>query len=82
MLTILFGLGVTLVLLAVHGKALPGMFVWSPWQRFCTTSLGTFLIPLYPALPISIFLAVIIFVMTRFFAEPFIQEVLRAPFYV
>lgn len=57
MLTILFGLGGTLVLLAVHGKALP-------------------------ALPISIFLAVLTFVLIRYVTEPYIQEVLRYPLYV
>lgn len=57
LLTILFGLGGTLVLLAVHGKALP-------------------------ALPISIFLAVLTFVLIHYVTEPFIQEVLRYPLYV
>lgn len=57
MLVILAGLGGTLILLAVHGKALP-------------------------ALPISIFLGVSVFLLTRYVMEPWIHEVLRLPFYV
>jgi len=57
-LSILTGLGGTLVLLAVYHKALP-------------------------ALPISIFLAVIMFVLTIYCMEPWIQDLWRAgPFYV
>jgi presenilin 1 len=57
MLVILAGLGATLVLLAVYGKALP-------------------------ALPISIFLGVSFYLLTRLFLEPWIQCVLTLPFYV
>jgi len=57
-MSILTGLGGTLVLLAVYHQALP-------------------------ALPISIFLAVIMFVLTHYCMEPWIQELWRAgPFYV
>mmetsp|Transcript_26013 Transcript_26013/g.47172 ORF Transcript_26013/g.47172 Transcript_26013/m.47172 type:complete len:668 (-) Transcript_26013:2297-4300(-) len=57
-MSILTGLGGTLVLLAVYHHALP-------------------------ALPISIFLAVIMFVLTYYCMEPWIQELWRAgPYYV
>jgi len=57
MLVILTGLGGTLILLAVFGKALP-------------------------ALPISIFLGVTFYLLTRVLIEPWIQTVLNDPFYV
>ena len=56
-LSILTGLGGTLVLLAVYHHALP-------------------------ALPISIFLAVLVFVLTIYCMEPWIQQMWQAPFYV
>jgi presenilin 1 len=56
-ISILMGLGGTLVLLAVYHKALP-------------------------ALPISIFLAVVFFVLTIYCMSPWIEAVWQAPFYV
>jgi len=56
-ISILMGLGGTLVLLAVYHKALP-------------------------ALPISIFLAVVFFVLTIYCMSPWIEVVWQAPFYV
>jgi len=56
-ISILMGLGGTLVLLAVYHKALP-------------------------ALPISIFLAVLFFVLTIYCMSPWIEAVWQAPFYV
>ena len=56
-LSVLAGLGGTLVLLAVFHHALP-------------------------ALPISIFLAVIMFVLTYFCMEPWIEDMWSGPFYV
>ncbi|KAL3775935.1 hypothetical protein ACHAW5_011325 [Stephanodiscus triporus] len=56
-LSILAGLGGTLVLLAVYHRALP-------------------------ALPISIFLAVIMFVLTIFCMEPWIEGIWSGPYYV
>jgi hypothetical protein len=56
-LAILTGLGLTLLLLAVYGKALP-------------------------ALPISIFLGVTFYVMTRFSLQPWIQEIFIQECYV
>ena len=56
-LSILTGLGGTLVLLAVYHRALP-------------------------ALPISIFLAVLVFVLTIYCMEPWIQQLWQTPFYV
>ena len=56
-LSVLAGLGGTLVLLAVFHRALP-------------------------ALPISIFLAVIMFVLTYFCMEPWIEDIWSGPFYV
>ena len=35
-----------------------------------------------PALPISIFLGVIFYLLTRFFVEPWIEAVLNKPYYV
>eukprot|EP00934_Nitzschia_sp_Nitz4_P006149 Nitzschia sp. Nitz4//scaffold2_size372955//19985//21959//NITZ4_000355-RA/size372955-snap-gene-0.58-mRNA-1//-1//CDS//3329546572//6139//frame0 len=55
--TILFGLLGTLVLLSIHGKALP-------------------------ALPISIFLAVIAYLASTYLMGPYVHEVLRLPCYV
>lgn len=54
---ILAGLGATLILLSVYGKALP-------------------------ALPISIFMAVIFYLLTRVVIEPWIHEVFQLPVYV
>jgi presenilin 1 len=82
MLVILTGLGGTLILLAVHGKALPGeysSFVLALVLFFFEWIAHTLL---FIALPISIFLGVIVFFLTRYFMEPWIQEVLRLPFYV
>ena len=82
LLTILFGLGGTLVLLAVHGKALPGTLI------SVSICIGPcYVYPLVShksnvALPISIFLAVLTFVLIHYVTEPFIQEVLRYPLYV
>jgi hypothetical protein len=56
-LAILTGLGLTLLLLAVYGKALP-------------------------ALPISIFLGVVFYVITRYSMEPWIQEIFIQECYV
>jgi presenilin-like A22 family membrane protease len=56
-LVILDGLGMTLVLLAVYGKALP-------------------------ALPISIFLGVIFYLLTRYLIQPWIQSIFVAELYV
>jgi presenilin 1 len=56
-LSILAGLGGTLILLAVFHHALP-------------------------ALPISIFLAVIMFVLTIYVMEPWIQDIWIGPYYV
>lgn len=56
-ISILMGLGGTLVLLAVYHKALP-------------------------ALPISIFLAVVFFVLTIYCMSPWIEAIWQAPFYV
>lgn len=35
-----------------------------------------------PALPISILMGIIVYLTTRFFVEPFVEQVLRAPYYV
>lgn len=56
-LVILDGLGTTLFLLAVYGKALP-------------------------ALPISIFLGVTFYILTRYFIQPWIQSIFIAQAYV
>ena len=56
-LVILDGLGMTLFLLAVYGKALP-------------------------ALPISIFLGVIFYLLTRYLIQPWIQAIFVANLYV
>jgi hypothetical protein len=56
-LVVLGGLGLTLLLLAVRGKALP-------------------------ALPISIFLGVAFYLLTRYFIQPWVQSVLVAQAYV
>lgn len=37
---------------------------------------------LFLALPISIFLAVLAFIVTRFVSEPYIEGILRYPLYV
>ena len=79
MLCILFGLGGTLVLLAVHGKALPGKFDRLSMIGFiCRIDLSS----LWIALPISIFLAVLAFTLTVYLMEPYIKEVFLAPLYV
>jgi presenilin 1 len=56
-LVILAGLGVTLLLLAMYGQALP-------------------------ALPVSIFLGVIFFLLTRYFIQPWTEAILIQSFYV
>jgi presenilin 1 len=80
MLVILVGLGGTLILLAVHGKALPGTF-------YCNRACTKLLVPISDilpslALPISIFLGVIVFFLTQYVLQPWVHEVLRLPFYV